>query len=219
MTEKYNTEINQEYDPKILTKCVKERDGVCRYKDKDGKTLFLTDIIIIDKEIIQNQHEVFSLLKQFESPDEVLVLETAAVLPIPKDSDNISVNIHHLIDFRCGMLDTQIEVSKILMVCYMIVLALWFYRNIVHYPNTMTVLHRLLTVPPVVKVLLMLSNYLMFLFCPWKNANIKIYLILIKILLNLVFESILIGTFFLIAMGFKIARSNISMKNFIIMLS
>ena len=133
-----------------------ERDGVCRYKDKDGKTLFLTDIIIIDKEIIEKKHEVFGLLKRFESPDEVLVLETSAVLPLPKDNDNISVNIHHLIDFRCGMLDNQIEVSKVLMVGYMIVLALWFYRNIVHYPNTMTVLHRLLTVPPVTKVFLML---------------------------------------------------------------
>lgn len=44
------------------------------------------------------------------------------------------------------------------------------------------------------------------------------YLILAKILLNLVFESILVGAFFLIAFGYMIATSNISVKNFIIML-
>jgi hypothetical protein len=220
MTDKYNSSSNQEYDPKKLTKCVMEKDGICRYKDKqsDDKTIFLSSVIIIDKEIIQNRHDIFGLLKQFESPDDILVLETPTVLPIPKDADNISVNIHHLIDFRCELLATQINVSKFLLAGYMIVLALWFYRN-AHYPNTMTVLHRILSVPPVVKLFLMAGNYMTFYFCPWENANIKIYLILLKILLNLIFESILIASLFLIATGFKIARSNISMNNFIVMLS
>ena len=59
----------------------------------------------------------------------------------------------------------------------------------------------------------------MFFTCPWNNPTIKIYIILIKILLNLVFESMLIGSLFLIAMGFKIARNNVSLKDFVIMLS
>lgn len=83
----------------------------------------------------------------------------------------------------------------------------------------MTVLHRLMSVPPTVKFFLMVVNYLMFFTCPWKNANLKIYIILFKILLNLIFESMLIGTLFLISIGFKIARSNVSMRNFVIMLS
>lgn len=127
--------------------------------------------------------------------------------------------MYHLIDYNCEMLDSETGSTKLLLAAYLIVLALWLYRNVVHYPNTMTVLHRLLTIPPVLKVMLMATNYMMFYLCPWKNANLRIYIILIRILINLVLESMLIGIFFLISMGFKIAKSNVSIRNFVIMLT
>ena len=101
---------------------------------------------------------------------------------------------------------------------YIIALMLWIYRNLYHYPRTMTVLHRLLTIPPLVKLTLMMTNYSMLYLCPWYNGNVKMYIILAKILLNLIFETILIGSFFLVAYGFKIARNSITMKSFTIML-
>lgn len=101
---------------------------------------------------------------------------------------------------------------------YTVVLILWVYRNVYHYPRTMTVLHRLLTVPLALKLTLMVSNYCMFYLCPWYSGNLRMYIILAKILLNLIFETILVGVFFLVSFGFKIAKNNISVRNFVTML-
>lgn len=89
----------------------------------------------------------------------------------------------------------------------------------IHHPNTNTFLHRIMSGPPIIKLFLMVTSYLVFFTCPWNNANVKIYIILVKILLNLIFESVLVGSLFLISIGFKIARSDISMFNFAVMLS
>ena len=116
------------------------------------------------------------------------------------------------------MLSTESSYTKFICLLYFIVFLLWVYRNKYHYPNTMTVLHRMLTVPPFVKFLLVFTNYYFFYLCPWKSISVKAYVILIKVLLNLIFESILVGVFFLIAMGYKIAKSNVTNKEFGIML-
>ena len=198
---------------------MKERDEICRYKNEEGETIYLTDVIIADKEIIDNKEKEFQLLQRLESSNNILVLEAKEKLPKFSSANEISLRIHHLIDYNCKMLDSEMKMTLIFLLCYCIILSLWFYRNLVHYPNTMTVMHRLLSVPPCVKFFLMVLNYLMFFTCPWKMPNLKIYIILLKILLNLVFESMLLGSLFLISMGFKIARTNISMQNFVVMLS
>lgn len=51
---------------------------------------------------------------------------------------------------------------------YFVVLTLWLYRNWYHYPRTTTVLHKVLTIPPSLKLMLMICNYSMFNLCPWK---------------------------------------------------
>lgn len=151
--------------------------------------------------------------------EKVLVLTLEEPFDIPVNIGELTLRVHHKIDYHCDMLGLEMLATKILLVLYLLVLSLWFYRNIVHYPNTMTVLHRLMSIPPVAKFILIFANYLMYSFCPWKNVSIKNYIILVKVLLTLVFESVLIGTFFLIAMGYKIARSNISLRNFGIMIT
>lgn len=174
--------------------------------------------MLINSVVERKENSTFALMREFESSTEILVLVTKNELP-QLNTEKMKVSVHHLIDYRCEMLDTETFVSKLLLLLYAIIISLWFYRNVVHYPSTMTSLHRLLSIPPVAKLVLMAVNYLLYTACPWRYLNLKIYLILFKILLNLVFESVLVGTFLLIAMGYKIAKSNVSIRNFVVMMT
>lgn len=165
-----------------------------------------------------------NLLRHFENPNDVLILiaEEDQIESIRNNSiqvtNKISASVYHQINFKCEMLKDESSVTGIIWMIYIITLILWVYRNTYHYPRTMTVLHKLLTVPLVLKLILMMTNYGMLYLWPWYSGNLKMYIILAKILLNLIFETILIGAFFLIAFGFKIARNNISVRSFITML-
>lgn len=159
-----------------------------------------------------NKAESIELLHKFDSPPDTVVLKSddQGTLVIEANSiennPDVEVSIQHTIDYQCKMLNSESHITEVLCLLYCGISVLWIYRNKYHYPNTMTVLHRLLSVPPVVKFILMVANFYMFYLCPWKNIDLKIYVILVKILLNLIYESITVGIFFLIAMGYKIAK-------------
>ena len=208
-------------------------DQTCRYKENDNKTTaYLTHVIIIDQNIVEGTQQMrtsgkesyINLLRHFENPNDVLILiaEEDQIEAIRNNSiqvtNKISASVYHQINFKCEMLKDESSVTGIIWMIYIITLILWVYRNTYHYPRTMTVLHKLLTVPLILKLILMMTNYGMLYLWPWYSGNLKMYIILAKILLNLIFETILIGAFFLIAFGFKIARNNISVRSFITML-
>lgn len=101
---------------------------------------------------------------------------------------------------------------------YLFSLIMWTYRNTFHYPHTVSVVQRMMAVPPSMKFVLMFGNYLLFSMCPWENPNIKMYVILFKILLNLISESLLVGFLFSIIFGFKIVRNDLPVRYFVTLL-
>lgn len=161
MTDKFNSSDSSKYSPNELKLCEMDPDGICRYRNDKRDIVYLADAIIVDKDVMQTHRDIFQLMKYFESSENVLVLVTNEPLPLVNDK-NITAAVYHLIDYNCELLDSETGSTKLLLAAYLIVLALWLYRNVVHYPNTMTVLHRLLTIPPVLKVMLMATNYIMF---------------------------------------------------------
>jgi hypothetical protein len=181
--------------------------------------IFVGTTIIMINNIFENKTLTAKLAELIDPIEKVVALTIEEPIGIPANIGELTLRVHHKIDYNCNILGLETIATKILLVLYLLVLSLWFYRNVFHYPNTMTVLHRLMSIPPVAKLVLIFANYLMYTFCPWKNVSIKNYIILVKVLLTLIFESMLIGTFFLIAMGYKIAKSNISLRNFGIMIT
>lgn len=104
-----------------MTLCVYERDGICRYKDINGTTIYLADVIIVDSEIIDGDKtgNAFNLLRFFENSDDVLVLKTKERLPEQYiRNPSIYAKVHHLIDFDCPMLDLEMKVTLALIVGY-----------------------------------------------------------------------------------------------------
>ena len=75
-------------------------------------------MIIVDQEIITGKEEAFKLLKEFESSDDVIVLKTNHSLPLYGPNDSVSVSVHHLIDFRCEMLDSEMKMTLVILVFY-----------------------------------------------------------------------------------------------------
>lgn len=108
------------YDETKLTQCFWEEDGICRYKDENGKTIFLSDVVIVDSDIVfdERPNSVFGLLKFFENSDNVLILETFFRLPKIIDFKEVSANVHHLIDFNCPLLSKEMKITMALIVGY-----------------------------------------------------------------------------------------------------
>ena len=129
-----------------------------------------------------------------------------------------SVSIYHKIEYKWELLHNEGIWTLVLLLTYLFSLILWTYRNTFHYPHTVTIVQRMMTIPPSFKFVLMFGNYLLFSLCPWENPNIKMYLILCKILLNLISESLLVGFLFSITFGFKIVRRDLSVKYFVTLL-
>ena len=167
---------------------------------------------------------MFNLLRYFDNPDDIVIL-TASENQLRtlynsslQMSPSVSVSIYHKIEYKCEMLKNEETTTSILFLLYLFSLLLWIYRNTYHYPQTVTILHRLLTIPPSLKLLLMISNYMIYWLCPWDTPGVKMYLILAKILLNLISESIFVGILFSIIFGYRLVRSTLPVKYFVVML-
>lgn len=59
----------------------------------------MADVIIVDKDIFEEDSPVFRLMKYFESSENILLLVTNEVIDIPV-GQTIDANVHHLIDYN-----------------------------------------------------------------------------------------------------------------------
>lgn len=124
MTDRYKAKDDNKYDETKLELCTMDDDGICRYKSEANSTVYLSHVMIVDEEIIEQDKLAFKLMRQFESPDDILIMladnkqiETIKANSLTETS-KITANVHHLIDFRCEMLNSESEATRILCILY-----------------------------------------------------------------------------------------------------
>ena len=82
MTDKFNNGESSKYSPTELKLWEKDPDGICRYRNEKRDIVYLADVIIVDKDVMQTHRDVFQLMKYFESSEDVLVLVANEPLPL-----------------------------------------------------------------------------------------------------------------------------------------
>lgn len=98
-TDKFNQGKEGTYNPKKLDLCEKDHDYICRYRDSNDEVVYLSDMIIVDKDLLTNENSSFTLMKEFESSENVLVLIANTTLPLT-GKENTTAHVHHLIDYN-----------------------------------------------------------------------------------------------------------------------
>lgn len=129
------------------------------------------------------------------------------------------ISISHEVSYDWSKVNIIKRTGIIFGAIYLSLTTVWVCWNMFKHPSETTVLHKIMAVPPILKLIECLMYYLLSADCPWTNYPYFSYLILNRMLVCLVSESVLIGMCFLISFGYKIARSNITRRNISVLMS
>jgi hypothetical protein len=127
-----------------------------------------------------------------------------------RESPESVVEVDYKVTYRCFLLNSLMETCKFFSLLYLMLLIWWLYHHFMKRSTTRTMLHKILISLPILRLLYTIMNYFFFKICPWENFMTDTYIKLMRIILNLLYQSLLVGTMVLAAQGFKIARRDIT---------